>query len=367
MHTTPHIRTPRLISLDVFRGLTIALMIIVNSPGNSSPYSWLDHSIWNGCTLADLVFPFFIIIVGISSVLALSNLRAKGISTSILVEKVLKRSAYIFLMGLLLNAFPHHFDFSSLRILGVLQRIALCYLIASILFISTRIQTQALIATLLLVAYGCLMSLSGSLTEENNWVGYVDQLLFSPGHLYRPHFDPEGLLSTIPAVASALIGNLIGAFLLSTRTKQHKCLGLICSGVFLSVLGWFWSYELPLNKALWSSSYVLWTAGLSLLVYSLIYALIEMKHWIRWSRPFDLFGRHAMLVYMLHVLFLKIQALVQMPNALGQLVGFRVYICDVLFGYLSLENASLMYSISYTLLWLFVLFVFERYNKRACP
>lgn len=363
MHHPQHARSSRLISLDVFRGITIALMIIVNSPGNSNPYSYLSHSVWNGCTLADLVFPFFIVIIGISSVLALSTLQAQECPLSVLIQNIVKRGAFIFLMGLLLNAFPHHFDYASLRFLGVLQRLALCYVISSLLFLSMQIRTLALITTLLLLAYGALMSSSGLLTLENNWVGYVDQLLFAPGHLYSPHFDPEGLLSTIPAIASALIGNLIGAFLLSGRSKKHTWMGFVLAGVFLSTLGGLWSYQLPLNKALWSSSYVLWTAGLALLVYSMIYALIEIKQWIFWSKPFDLFGRHALLVYILHVVFLKIQALIHMHHPQGGLVTFRVYICERLFGSFSLENASLMYSISYMLLCLFVLFVFQQYKK----
>lgn len=353
------LKTPRLISLDVFRGLTIALMIIVNSPGNAFPYSWLDHSVWNGCTLADLVFPFFIVIVGISSVLALSNLRAKGVTTSRLIEKVMRRSAYIFFMGLLLNVFPHHVDLFSIRIFGVLQRIGICYCIASILFITTQMRTQALIMVVLLIGYGCLMTLHPSMMLDGNAVGYWDQWLLGSSHLYTPRFDPEGLLSTIPAIASTLLGNLIGVFLLSSQSKQRKCRQMLISGILLALAGWIWAEVLPLNKALWSSSYVLWTGGLALLVYVPIYALIEIKQRVKWSLPFDLLGRHAMLVYMLHVLFLKIQAMIRLPNVAGELVGYRVYITEVLFGHLSPENAALCYAVSYLILWLFVLKLIE--------
>ncbi len=356
-------RTPRLISLDVFRGITIALMIIVNSPGNQSPYDWLTHSVWNGCSLADLVFPFFIIIVGISSVLALSNLRAKDVPTSNLILKIIRRSAYIFLMGLLLNAFPHHFDFSSIRILGVLQRIAICYFFSSILFLTTRIRTQAIITMVLLIGYACLMTATASLTPDGNIVGYVDRLVFTPGHLYTPLFDPEGLLSTLPAISSALLGNLLGSFLMTSRTKKQKLVWMVSSGLLLAFVGWLWSYTLPLNKALWSSSYVLWTGGLALLVFAPIYALIEMKLWKRWSKPFDLLGRHAMLVYMLHVFFLKIQAMIHMHNAIGAIVNLRVYITEALFGHWRSENAALIYAVSYTILWLFVLKGIEKWRQ----
>ena len=360
----------RLKSLDVFRGLTIALMIVVNSPGNSTPYPMLYHSVWNGCTLADLVFPFFIVIVGISSVLALSNLKAKGISTPRVFEKVIWRSAYIFLIGLLLNAFPHHFDINTIRILGVLQRIAICYFFSALLFLTTRIQIQVIIMLVLLVAYAYLMTSIAplghginALTYEGNLVGYLDRLLIAPGHLYTPTFDPEGLLSTLPAIASVLLGNLIGFCLISSQSKKQTLQRMLVAGFFLLSLGWVWRVTLPLNKALWSSSYVLWTGGLALLVFSIIYAVIEIKAWTLWSKPFDLFGRHAMLAYILHVLCLKIQSLVHLQNADGVVVGFRLYITEVLFGHFTPQNAALFYALSYMLFWLLVLRNVEKWRQ----
>ena len=358
-------RTPRLISLDVFRGITIALMILVNSPGNQTPYLWLEHSVWDGCTFADLVFPFFIVIVGISSALALSNLRAKSIPTNRLLETVLLRSAYIFLMGVFLNAFPHHLDGSSIRILGVLQRIAICYFFSSLLFLTTRIRTQVIIMVGLLLGYWILMTSLGpaGLTLNGNLVGYLDRLVFAPGYLYTPTFDPEGLLSTIPAIASALLGNLIGAHLLSSRTQKQQLQWMTTLGFSLALIGWLWRVTLPLNKALWSSSYVLWTGGLALLVFSAVYALVEIKQWKRWSMPFDCFGRHAMLVYVLHVLFLKIQAAIHLQNAAGVVINLRLYITELLFGKFTPQTAALFYAIGYTMLWLFVLTCLERWRK----
>jgi predicted acyltransferase len=362
--------TPRLISLDVFRGITIALMILVNSPGNGTPYRWLQHSIWNGCTLADLVFPFFIVIVGISSALALSNLTARGVPFPELIKKIIWRSVYIFLMGLFLNAFPHHFDVSSLRVLGVLQRIAICYFFTSVLFLTTEIRTQAFILGVLLMGYGCLMSYFSPLgvgSWDDNLVGYVDRFVFSSSHLYTATFDPEGLLSTLPALASALLGNLIGYFLMSPRTQEQTFKWLMIAGLMLAASGWMWSYLLPLNKSLWSSSYVLWTGGLALLVFAPVYALIEIKKCKNWSIPFSSLGRHAMLVYMLHVLFLKIQAMILLPNVIGELIGLRLYLTNRIFGYLQPENASLAYSMSYTLFWLFVILGVERVQQLNHP
>lgn len=357
----------RLVSLDVFRGITIALMILVNSPGNSVAYSWLEHSDWNGCTLADLVFPFFIVIVGMSTVLALTHFKSKGFSNRQLAIKIIQRSAYIFTIGLLLNAFPHHLlDFSSLRLLGVLQRIAICYFFASILFLTTSLRTQVILSIGLLIGYWLLMTLLAPtypLTFNENLVGHLDRLLLSPQHLYKPLFDPEGLLSTLPAIASALIGNCIALFLLSSLTKKQQLPIMIVVGMTLSMLGWLWSFSYPMNKALWSSSYVLWTSGLALLLFAFCFALIEIKQWRAWSKPFNLFGKNAMLVYILHVLFLKIQAAILVHDSNGNLLNLRLYLSDFFFGRFTPLNASLCYAVTYTLFWLLVLQCINHWKK----
>jgi len=351
----------RLISLDVFRGLTIALMILVNSPGNSTPYYWLKHSAWNGCTLADLVFPFFIVIVGISSVLALTNLKTMGTGLLHLLKKVIQRSGYIFLMGLLLNLIPH-FDLFTLRIFGVLQRIAICYFFSALLFLTMRIQTQAIIMLVLVIGYGCLMTYP-PFRLNGNLVGTIDRSLFGAAHLYTPTFDPEGLLSTLPAIASVLLGNLIGFGLMSSQTNKQKLRWLTVGGLMLTLLGWILGFALPINRPLWSSSFVLLTGGIALIIFSILYFLIEMKHWIRWSKPFDLLGRHSMLVYMLHVLFLKIQAIIFIHNSKGATVNFRVYLTEILFNHFTPENAALCYAVSYTLLWILVIKSFKELSK----
>ena len=333
-------------------------MILVNSAGNQFAYNWLEHSAWNGCTLADLVFPFFIVIVGISSVLALTNLRIKGFSNRQLFKEITKRSAYIFCMGLLLNILPNYFDFSHIRILGVLQRIAICYFFSSILFLTTKIRVQIIIIAVLLIGYWFLLSefsAISSLSINHNLVGYLDQLILLPQHLYSPTFDPEGLLSTLPAIGSVLFGNVLGVVLVSSRTKQQQLRWIITAGLILSVLGLIWSGTFPINKSLWSSSYVLWTSGLSFLTFAICFALIEIKCFVSWSKPFSLLGKNAMLVYMLHVIFLKIQAIILVHNTDSELVNLRLYLTDLLFSPFSLKNASLCYAIGYTLLWLLVL------------
>lgn len=348
----------RLISLDVFRGITIAVMILVNSPGNQFSYSWFEHSAWNGCTLADLVFPFFIVIVGISSVLAFTNLKRKGVSNRELLKIISKRSVYIFSMGLLLNVLPNHFDFSHIRVLGVLQRIAICYFFSSILFITTRTRVQIIIIAVLLIGYWFLMaefSAMSSLSINHNLVGYLDQLILSPQHLYTPLFDPEGLLSTLPAISSALLGNVLGIVLISSRSKQQQLQWIITAGLILSALGLIWNGIFPINKLLWSSSYVLWTSGLSFLVFAVCFAVIEIKHSVYWANPFLLLGKNAMLIYVLHVFFLKIQAIILVQTTHGELVNLRLYITDLAFSHFSAKNASLCYAVGYVLFWLFVL------------
>lgn len=355
MNTT---NSHRLVSLDVFRGITIVLMILVNSPGNHDAYAWLRHSTWNGCTLADLVFPFFINIVGISSVLALSNLKLKGFTNRSLFNLVMRRTIYLFSLGLLLNLLPNHFDLSQVRILGVLQRIAICYWCSSMLFLTTTIRTQIIIIIGLLMGYWIVMqgfADTSALSIDYNLVGYVDQWFFSSQHLYSPTFDPEGLLSTLPAIGSVLLGNMIGEMLIVSHIRSQQLRSMLVLGGVLSLLGLFWSTIFPFNKLLWSSSYVVWTSGLCILVFSICFALIEMYRIERWSKPFLLLGKNAMLIYILHVVFLKLQAMIFVYNAHGNMMDLRLYITDTLFSHFSTKTASLCYAIGYTAFWLFVL------------
>lgn len=366
--TTQENKFSRLLSLDVFRGMTIALMILVNSPGNRTAYSWLEHSSWNGCTLADLVFPWFIFIVGVASVFSLSKAsELDHLSSQQLFIKILKRSLLIFFIGLLLNALPY-FHFSTFRVYGVLQRIAICYFVGSLLFLTTRMETQALIMALLLVVYWLIMILANvpgygadNLTFEGNFAAYVDRLIFSPAHLYGKFYDPEGLLSTLPAIATALLGNLTGFWLRSRYTRRKKLEGLWVSGFIALILGWYWGIWFPINKTLWTSSYVLWTGGWALVILALCYWLNDVKGWKTWSKPFEIFGANALAVYFLHIFFLKIQTIIIVNRAAdGLSETLKMGITEALFGWASPENASLLYAISYTLFWLFILSILYR-------
>jgi predicted acyltransferase len=355
--SAPAANPNRLLSLDVFRGITIAFMILVNSPGNQTSYSQLDHSEWNGCTLTDLVFPFFVFIVGVSLVFALSKRLEHGASRGEILKKVFNRTVIIFLFGLLLNGFPYyHLD--TIRILGVLQRIAICYFFASVAFLYLRTSTQAALATVLLVGYWLAMTWIpvpgygvGDLGVEGNLAAYIDRFLLGH-HTYRGGvYDPEGFLSTLPAIATALIGNLTGVWLRSSHGKEQKVRGLIIAGTTCAAMGWAWDKWFPINKALWTSSYVLWTAGLALYLLALCYGLIEIKGWKRGSRPFEIFGINAIAAYLLHVFFLKVQNLIHLPRLDGTPGNLRFFITEHLFGWASLQNASLFYALSYVLLW----------------
>lgn len=360
----------RLLSVDVFRGITIAGMIIVNSPGNQTAYSWLEHSAWNGCTLADLVFPFFLFIVGVSLVLALSKRQQYGNSKTELFFKILIRTIIIFILGLILNAFPYHMHWDSLRIMGVLQHIALCYFFASILFLTTSMRAQGIIFVTILIVYWVIMTKIpvpgygvNNLTSEANLAAYLDRLILLKEHMYTKVCDPEGILSLLPAIATTLLGNLTGFWLLSKNKAEKKFLGMIFFAIMALIAGWIWSFWFPINKALWTSSFVLWTGGLALIVFAFCYGLTGINQYRAWSKPFEIFGMNAILVYFLHIYFLRIQAMIPMQKLDGRPGNLRFYLTEHLFYWApSLQMASLLYALNYTLLWLLVLSILYRFK-----
>jgi predicted acyltransferase len=368
-------RGPRLLSLDVFRGITIAGMILVNTPGNATSYAWLQHAVWHGCNLADLVFPFFIFILGVSVVFSSpyeSSLDAAQRNQGSHLQhfhKILKRTLIIFSIGLFLNAFPNHFSFDAIRVFGVLQRIAICYFFAATLCLTTQVRTQAFIIVGILIGYWLLMAFmpvpgygSGQFTPEGNFAAYIDRLIFSSAHLYGKVFDPEGMLSTLPAIATALLGNLTGHWLRTNQPAPIKLRGLLLAGVLCLLAGWAWGSFFPINKALWTSAYVLWTAGLALLLLGFCYGTIEIKQWKSWSRPFEVFGVNAILAYTLHVLFFKIQLMIKISTQAGTTENLRAFLTEHLFGWASLPNASLLYALTGVLFWWVVMWLL--YQKR---
>ncbi|HKC65219.1 MAG TPA: heparan-alpha-glucosaminide N-acetyltransferase domain-containing protein, partial [Pyrinomonadaceae bacterium] len=292
----------RMLSLDVFRGITIAGMVLVNNPGTWSSIYWpLEHAEWDGWTPTDLIFPFFLFIVGISITLAFARRVESGSNERELILKVIKRSLVIFALGLFLNGFPY-FHLASIRIPGVLQRIAVCYLFASLIFIKTNWRTQAVIAGALLLLYWILMTVvpvlifgAADLSKEGNLGAHVDRWLLGP-HIWKQGvvYDPEGLLSTIPAIATTLCGILTGHWLRSRRSQLEKVGGLFFAGACAVAVGWAWHFFFPINKSLWTSSYVVFTAGMALELLAVCYWLVDIKGYKRWAKPFIIFGVNAL-------------------------------------------------------------------------
>jgi predicted acyltransferase len=359
----------RMASLDVFRGLTIAGMILVNNPGSwEAIYSPLEHAAWHGWTPTDLVFPFFLFIVGVSITLALGRRNDSGDSKRDLYLKIIRRSLIIFGLGLFLAGFPRY-DLSTLRIPGVLQRIAVCYLIASVIFLNTKWRTQAVVAASFLLLYWAVMVLipvpgfsAGDLSMEGNVAAYVDRTLFGR-HTWKPLYDPEGILSTLPAIATTLAGVLTGHWLRLRRSEFEKVAGMFVAGASLVVAGWAWGFWFPINKALWTSSYVLLTAGLALQLLAVCFWLVDIKSVRRWAKPFLIFGTNALAVYFLSELFSRIISLITFTRADGSAVDLQTFVYENLFAsWTSPKCASLLFAICIVLLWLGVAAIL--YRKR---
>ncbi|RKY53626.1 MAG: DUF5009 domain-containing protein [Candidatus Neomarinimicrobiota bacterium] len=356
-------KSKRLISLDAFRGITIASMILVNNAGNwSAVYPPLEHAKWHGWTLTDLIFPFFLFIVGVAIVFAFSKRIESGQSKKKLYLKILKRTLILFGLGLLLNAFPF-FHLSTWRIPGVLQRIAITYAIASIIVLNTNIKWQAYIAASLLIIYWIIMKLvpvpgygAGVLEPQGNLCGFIDGILLK-GHtwMYAPAkgFDPEGLLSTIPAISSVLFGVLTGHWLKTKKSNLEKVVMLFVVGIAAIVLGEIMSIWFHINKNLWSSSYTVFTAGMALLFLGMCYWLIDIKGYKKWTTPFLVFGSNAITVYTISSLLAR--AMVywwKIPQQDGSVISLKTFLYRTLFeSWMSPINASLFYALTYVLIW----------------
>jgi predicted acyltransferase len=383
---TPAMSGRRLESLDVFRGLTIAGMILVNNPGSDASYWPLNHADelmsahpagwypgkwWvdaNGWTPTDLIFPFFLFIVGASMVLSFATRGARGDSRRVLMKHVARRSALILLIGYAIRILPY-FDFSHMRYPGVLQRIALVYLCASVITLWTSGRARILWIAGLLAGYYAVMRLvpvpgcdhAAWMTQHCSLAGWIDRKLML-GHLYRRDFDPEGLLSTLPAIATTLLGTLAGEFLRGDASLRHKLRGLVIAGIVGVAAGYAWHPWFPISKPLWTSSYVLFTAGTACLLLALCWWLIEMQSWRVWSRPFLWLGSNAILVYALSTFFGKLASIIKVPDG-GQAIAIQTWIYEHWFVPLAQEkNASLTFAICYLALWTLV--AWGLYQKR---
>lgn len=357
----------RMLSLDAFRGLTIAGMILVNNPGTwSAIYDPLEHAAWHGWTPTDLIFPFFLFIVGVSITLAFARRTERGGTRRDLYRKIIRRTLIIFALGLVLAGFPFY-QLSTLRIMGVLQRIALCYLCSALIFLWTRPRTQIILTGALLVFYYLLMTfvpapggVAGDLSLEGNLAAYVDRALLGT-HTWKPQYDPEGLLSTIPAIATTMIGILAGHLLRSRRTPHEKVSALFVAGAAAVVAGWAWHSWFPINKALWTSSYVVFTAGMALQLLAVCYWLIDIQNYRRWATPFLIFGANALAVFFLSGIVARLITLIKWTRADGHPVTLKGWFYENFFlTWASPINASLGFAVFYVLLWLGLMAILYR-------
>jgi predicted acyltransferase len=359
----------RLASLDAFRGLTVAGMVLVNNPGSWASIYWpLDHAEWSGWTPTDMIFPFFVFIVGVSITLSLARKVENGVDSWGLFRNVLRRSLIIFGLGLFLQGFPF-FNLHTIRIPGVLQRIAICYFCASIIFLKTRWRTQAVIAGGLLIAYWIIMKTipapgfaAGDLSRAGNLAAYVDRSILGV-HNWKPDYDPEGILSSIPAIATALFGVLTGHWLRSAKPQFEKVTGLFVAGLVCVVAGWAIDPWFPINKALWTSSFVIFMAGMALQLLALFYWLIDIKGIKKWALPFTIYGVNAIAVFVLSGLAARLMGLWKISQSDGSKIDAHTFIYQLLFAsWAEPINASLFFAISYVLIWLFLMWLLYRKN-----
>jgi predicted acyltransferase len=358
----------RYLALDVFRGMTIATMITVNNPGSwSHIYAPLKHSAWHGCTPTDLVFPFFLFIVGVSMFFSFTKYDQKLDSKSLL--KVLRRTALIFLIGLFLNSFPQwQTDYSRLRIMGVLQRIALAYGIGSVIVLAFNKKYLPYIALSILLIYWALLgflggpdpySLAGNLTPK------VDAFLLGEAHLYKGFgipFDPEGLLSTFPSIATVILGFMAGGLI--SRTERSKIpLYLIIYGVSGVAAGMLWGLLFPVNKPLWTSSYVIYTAGLACIIMAILIWIIDIKEYKKWTSFFVVFGMNPLFIFALAGVWARILTRIIKINEGDTVVTGYNWLYQNIFQPLAGDiNGSLLFALSHIAVFWFICYVL--YKKK---
>ncbi len=336
-------------------------MIFVNSPGNDQAYAAVRHAAWHGWTPADFVFPSFLFSMGVSIAISLGRRLERSEPLPLLLRQVLWRTAVIFSLGLVISFFDAG-SAEGLRLPGVLQRISACYLVCCLCFLWTGPRVQAAAAGLFLVGYWLLMTRApvpgfgaGRLTPEGNFASYLDRLLLGR-HLYAPTHDPEGILSTIPALSNALMGVLAGQWVRSQRSQTRKGLFLAACGAAALILGRLWSANFPVNKHIWTSPYALLTGGTALGGFAFCYGTIEIFKFKSWGKPFQFFGSNPLLSYFLSGLVYGIMEFVDMPMPDGRPGNLKLRVCEGLFGaWLSPPGASLLFALAYTCLCLGVM------------
>ncbi|MCC2617313.1 heparan-alpha-glucosaminide N-acetyltransferase domain-containing protein [Aestuariibacter halophilus] len=334
-------------SLDIFRGLTLAAMILVNTPGSwAHIYAPLKHASWHGLTPTDLIFPFFLFIVGA----AMFHSMARYIGQPIPWRRIIKRTVLLFAIGVALNIYPFTGDPEHWRIMGVLQRIALAYCAGAILILTLPRQALWYVSGAMLLGYwGLLLLVDQPFSLEHNLVRQVDLTLLGASHLYQGFgvaFDPEGLLSTIPATVTLLMGYLTSALLSEQNTASDKCRRLLLAAIAALAVGYLWDAVFPINKALWSSSYVLVTTGYGWLVLSAIIYLLEIRQQQTGFAWMEIYGTNPLFVYVLAWLYAATLYLIPVGDTTAYTALY-----DTLNNLLSAKNASLAFALLAVLLF----------------
>jgi len=342
-------------------------MILVNSPGDArTVYSHLSHVVWNGWTFADTVFPSFLFIVGVSLVFSIAKQEEKGISNSAFIFRLLRRTIILFALGLFMNVFPT-FHLSAIRIPGVLQRIALCYFFASLIVLKAGLRGRILWLIGLLASYWLMMLFvpvpgigAGVLEPGKNFAAWFDALFLS-GHMwsyYDGQWDPEGIVSTIPAIATTLFGVLTGQWLMSTLPERRKIAGMVCAGVVLLIAGYILDRWLPINKSLWTSTFSIFMAGVALVYLASFHWLIDVAGFSGWAKPLIILGLNPITVYVLSEVFDTTFRTLDLPMTLAQVIDCCAYLSQSLCTpFIKSETASLLYALltllfMYTIAWI---------------
>ena len=357
----------RLLSLDVFRGLTVAAMLLVNNPGTwSAVYDPLEHAAWHGWTPTDLIFPFFLFIVGVSMAFSILPRLEWGDARGRLFARAAKRGAILIGLGLLLAAFPYYnLDLSHLRLPGVLQRIGLAFTLAAAVVLFTGRRAQAAVTAALLLGYWAAMMLvpvpggrAGDLSRDGSLAAYVDRAVLGTNHLWASAktWDPEGLLSTLPAVATVLLGVFAGRWMRSERSASDRLVGLFLAANAALLVGLAWDAAFPINKNLWTSSYVMFTAGMALHTLAVVYWLVDVRGRRRWAMPFAWFGMNAIFAFFFSGVMARLLNLVKVDGR-----PLKAVIFDGAFGsWLPAHDASLAFALCFVALWTGIVWALHR-------
>ena len=386
----------RLLSLDVFRGITIAGMLLVNDPGTwSAIFPPLEHAEWNGWTPTDLIFPFFLFIVGITTHLSVSARRARGDNDSAIVKQILRRGIIIYLLGFAMAMFPFYqwgsidtlphatawdrimFRIEHVRILGVLPRIAIVYICAGLLTLKTTLRQQIVIIATLLFGYWLVMTLIpvpgegtiGALlldTKDRNLAAYLDRAILGKNHTWvgSVTFDPEGPLSTIPAIATAMLGVIAGRWIaLREKPLLDRIAGLFAVGSLGMMVGLMWNWSFPINKSLWTSTYVIFTAGMACVSLATIMWIVDYYDLKWWTKPLVVFGVNPIVAFVGSGVMARLIYTLWHVNYQGKSIAIQDAIYQIVFlPWLPPRVASLAFALSFVLLWYGILLVLYRRN-----